>query len=57
MLALALENYKEILCVKLYGPAVESVVSGREAEYDDKGYGDEALEGKTFDLKGQESCS
>lgn len=55
ILALALENYKDILCVKLYGPAVESVSNGKEVEYDDRVYGDESLEGKTFDVKGQES--
>ncbi|XP_063369879.1 uncharacterized protein LOC134658201 [Cydia amplana] len=56
VLALALENYKEILCVKLCGPPVDSVNQGREAEYDDRPYGDPALEGRTFDVRGAESC-
>ncbi|XP_075985298.1 NACHT domain- and WD repeat-containing protein 1 isoform X5 [Anticarsia gemmatalis] len=55
VLALALENYKEILCVKLYGPTIESVATGKEVEYDDRGYGNEKLDGKTFDVKGLES--
>ncbi|XP_022818411.1 NACHT and WD repeat domain-containing protein 2 isoform X4 [Spodoptera litura] len=55
VLALALENYKEVLCVKLYGPAVESVQNGKEAEFDDREYGDQNLEGRTFDVKGLEN--
>lgn len=54
ILALALENYKEIVCIKLYGPGIEAVTSGKEAEYDDKVYGDPRLEGKVFEVKGQE---
>ncbi|XP_060807399.1 uncharacterized protein LOC106135765 [Amyelois transitella] len=50
VLAMALENYKEILCVKLEGPIVDSVKAGRDCEYDDKAYGDVASEGKTFSL-------
>ncbi|XP_059055789.1 uncharacterized protein LOC131849694 [Achroia grisella] len=56
VLAIALENFKEILCVKLEGPLVESVRAGREGEYDDKGYGDESGEGKTFSVRGSEGC-
>ncbi|KAJ2941345.1 hypothetical protein O0L34_g3545 [Tuta absoluta] len=52
VIALALENYKEILCIKLHGPPVESVKTGRELEYDDRGYGDLTLDGKTFEIKG-----
>ncbi|XP_026728455.1 NACHT and WD repeat domain-containing protein 2 [Trichoplusia ni] len=55
VLALAMENYKEVLCVKLHGPPVESVVSAKEVEYDDREYGDETLEGKAFDVKGLEN--
>ncbi|OWR54634.1 hypothetical protein KGM_216177 [Danaus plexippus plexippus] len=55
VLALALENYKEILCVKLHGPTVESVKNGRDAEYDDTGYGQEDNEGKIFDVRGMEN--
>ncbi|XP_050552202.1 uncharacterized protein LOC118277102 isoform X4 [Spodoptera frugiperda] len=55
VLALALENYKEVLCVKLYGPTVESVQNGKEAEFDDREYGDQNLEGRTFDVKGLEN--
>ncbi|XP_049880287.1 uncharacterized protein LOC126376760 [Pectinophora gossypiella] len=54
VLALALENYKEVLCVKLHGPVVESVKTGRDLEYDDKPYGDTAFEGKSFEVKGSE---
>ncbi|XP_031767920.1 NACHT and WD repeat domain-containing protein 2 isoform X2 [Galleria mellonella] len=56
VLAIALENFKEILCVKLEGPLVDSVKAGRECEYDDKGYGDEGSEGKTFSVRGSEGC-
>ncbi|XP_048001056.1 NACHT and WD repeat domain-containing protein 2 isoform X1 [Leguminivora glycinivorella] len=56
VLALALENYKDILCVKLCGPPVDSVTQGRDAEYDDRPYGDPALEGRTFDVRGAETC-
>lgn len=56
VLAMALENFKEILCVKLDGPLVDSVKAGRECEFDDKGYGDDACEGKTFIVKGVEGC-
>ncbi|XP_072948147.1 NACHT domain- and WD repeat-containing protein 1 [Epargyreus clarus] len=55
VLALALEDYKEIMCVKLYGPAVDSVRHGRDCEYDDKPYGDVDNEGKTFDVRGMEN--
>ncbi|CAG9792912.1 unnamed protein product [Diatraea saccharalis] len=55
VLAMALENYKEILCVKLEGPLVDSVRAGRDCENDDEGYGDEASEGKTFVVK-NEAC-
>ncbi|KOB67728.1 Uncharacterized protein OBRU01_15774, partial [Operophtera brumata] len=55
ILALALENYKEIVCVKLYGPGVDAVTNGKDAEYDDKEYGDVTLTGKLFDVKGQEN--
>lgn len=55
ILALALENYKDIVCVKLHGPAIEAVVNGKAAEYDEKKYGDPNLEGKVFDVKGQEN--
>ncbi|CAG5026572.1 unnamed protein product [Parnassius apollo] len=56
VLALALENYKEIVCVKLHGPPVEAVQSGRDCEYDDRGYGNEEFEGRTFDVRGMENC-
>ncbi|XP_073962886.1 NACHT and WD repeat domain-containing protein 2 [Choristoneura fumiferana] len=56
VLALALENFKEILCVKLHGPPVEAVTQGRDAEYDARPYGDPALEGRTFDVRGSENC-
>nr|XP_049701714.1 NACHT and WD repeat domain-containing protein 2 isoform X3 [Helicoverpa armigera] len=55
VLALALENYKEVLCVKLHGPAVESVQNGKDSEFDDRDYGDETLEGRTFEIKGLEN--
>ncbi|PZC73248.1 hypothetical protein B5X24_HaOG209745 [Helicoverpa armigera] len=55
VLALALENYKEVLCVKLHGPAVESVQNGKDSEFDDRDYGDETLEGRTFEIKGPEN--
>lgn len=51
VLALSLENYHQILCVKLYGPLVDSVKNGRDLEYDDKDYGDPAHEGETFEVK------
>ncbi|XP_034826007.1 NACHT and WD repeat domain-containing protein 2 isoform X2 [Maniola hyperantus] len=54
VIALALENYKEILCVKLHGPSVESVKNGKECEYDETGYGHEENDGKTFDVRGTE---
>ncbi|XP_026490206.2 NACHT domain- and WD repeat-containing protein 1 isoform X2 [Vanessa tameamea] len=54
VLALALENYKDILCVKLYGPTVESVKNGKECEFDETGYGHPEHEGKTFDVRGME---
>lgn len=41
--------------MKLHGPPVESVVSAKEVEYDDREYGDETLEGKAFDVKGLEN--
>ncbi|XP_045512616.1 NACHT domain- and WD repeat-containing protein 1 isoform X1 [Pieris brassicae] len=51
VLALALENHKEIVCVKLYGPTVECVKNGREMEYDEVGYGHVEYDGKTFEIK------
>ncbi|KAL4703746.1 hypothetical protein ACJJTC_017534 [Scirpophaga incertulas] len=56
VIAMALENYKDILCVKLYGPNVESVKAGFDAEHDDKGYGDESSLGKTFVVRTNENC-
>ncbi|XP_045540399.1 NACHT and WD repeat domain-containing protein 2 [Papilio machaon] len=56
VLALSMENYKEIVCVKLHGPLVESVKNGRDCEYDDRGYGNEEFEGRTFDVRGMENC-
>ncbi|CAH0686770.1 unnamed protein product [Chilo suppressalis] len=53
VLAMALENYKEILCVKLEGPLVESVRAGRDCEQDEDNYGDEVSEGKTFTVKNE----
>ncbi|XP_053618503.1 NACHT and WD repeat domain-containing protein 2 isoform X2 [Plodia interpunctella] len=55
VLAMSLENYKEILCVKLEGPLVDSVKAGRDCEYDEKGYGDETSDGKTFVVR-TEGC-
>lgn len=55
VLAIALQNYKELVCVSLYGPPSESVVAARECEHDDAAYGDTALEGKVFDLKPQDT--
>ncbi|KAJ0171356.1 hypothetical protein K1T71_012906 [Dendrolimus kikuchii] len=57
VLAIAMENYKDVLCVKLYGPPIESVTTGKECEYDEASYGENANRGKTFDVKGMESCS
>ncbi|XP_045505088.1 uncharacterized protein LOC123701647 isoform X1 [Colias croceus] len=51
ILALAMENYKEIVCVKLYGPTIDSVKHGRDLEYDDDVYGHIEYEGKTFEVK------
>ncbi|XP_039765067.1 NACHT and WD repeat domain-containing protein 2 isoform X2 [Pararge aegeria] len=55
VIALALENYREILCVKLHGPSVDSVKNGKECEFDETGYGQEENEGKTFDVRGTEN--
>ncbi|VVC91333.1 unnamed protein product [Leptidea sinapis] len=52
ILALALENYKDIVCVKLYGPDVEAVRRGQELEYDEDEYGYTEYEGRTFDVGG-----
>jgi hypothetical protein len=56
VLAMALENYKDILCVKLHGPLVDSVKAGRDCEYDENDYGDASNAGKTFTVRSGEPC-
>nr|XP_037873954.1 uncharacterized protein LOC101738342 isoform X2 [Bombyx mori] len=55
VLAVALENCRDILCVQLHGPPGDAVAAGRDLEHDDGPYGDPALQGRTLDVKAAET--